>query len=50
MKSLITNIFKIITIIERVSDMNETTAKTVSSPTSYKTKLVVDLAFGGHCT
>ena len=34
-----TTILKIITIIYRESDMNRTTAKTVNSPTFYKTKL-----------
>ena len=39
----------IITIIERASNMNRITTKTVSSPTSCQKKLIVDLIifFGG---
>ena len=39
--------FKIIKIIERACDMNRITAKTVSSHTSYQTKLIVDLILEG---
>ena len=46
MKFLKTTNLEIVTKIERPSDMNRATAKTVSSPTSYHIKLLVDLILG----
>ena len=42
-----TKIFEIITIMERASYVYRTMANTIISPTSYQTKLIVDIFLGG---